>query len=135
MTDIDRNERGIDIHHIFPRKWCEDRGIPPKIYNSIVNKTAISLKANRKIGGNAPSIYLAQIQNDRAVQLDDAGMDAILRSHCIDPVCFRADNFEAFYAARRTALLTLVENAMGKKAVLSAEPAPEDADDADEESM
>ena len=25
MIEIDRNEQGIDIHHIFPRKWCEDR--------------------------------------------------------------------------------------------------------------
>ncbi len=24
MVDLDRDERKIDIHHIFPRKWCED---------------------------------------------------------------------------------------------------------------
>src|SRR5262249_3273059 len=49
MVDVDRTERGIDIHHIFPRKWCTQDGIPARVYNSIVNKTAISLKANRKI--------------------------------------------------------------------------------------
>lgn len=53
MVDLDRDERKIDIHHIFPRKWCEDMKIPPNVFNSIVNKTAISYKANRMIGGSA----------------------------------------------------------------------------------
>jgi|ERR1035437_4848222 hypothetical protein len=133
ILDIDRNERGIDIHHIFPRKWCEGRRISPRIYNSIVNKTAISLKANRKIGGNAPSKYLEQLQNDKAVQLDAAAMDVILRSHSIDPTFLRADDFEGFYSARRAALLSLVEAAMNKKAIYGNEEVPQDADDEDVE--
>jgi hypothetical protein len=129
MIDIDRNERGIDIHHIFPRKWCEDHDIPPRKYNSIVNKTAISLRANRKIGGSAPSYYLSQIQTDKAVQLDDAAMDEILRTHLIDPMLLRKDDFESFYSARKSALLSLVEKAMSKKAIKSNEPVAEDAED------
>ena len=78
MLDLDRIEKAIDIHHIFPRKWCEKHGISPRIYDSIINKTAISYKANRKIGGNAPSSYLRQLQEDSAVQLTDANMDEIL---------------------------------------------------------
>ncbi|MCC6738422.1 MAG: hypothetical protein IT452_05205 [Planctomycetia bacterium] len=129
MLDIDRNEKGIDIHHIFPRKWCDDREISSRIYNSIVNKTAISLKANRKIGGKAPSLYLAQIQTDKAVQLSNPDMDEILRSHLIDPGRLRADDFEAFYQARKAALLLVVEKAMGKKVVQSAEITAEDAEE------
>jgi hypothetical protein len=133
ILDIDRSERGIDIHHIFPRKWCEERRISPRIYNSIVNKTAISLKANRKIGGNAPSKYLEQLQNDKAVQLGAAAMDVILRSHCIDPALLRADDFDGFYNARRAALLSLVEVAMDKKAIYGNEEVPQGADDEDSE--
>jgi hypothetical protein len=48
------------------------------------------------------------------VQLDDAAMDAILKSHMIDPALLRADSFQEFYSARKAALLTLVERAMGK---------------------
>lgn len=129
MLDIDRNEKGIDIHHIFPRKWCESHGVPPGVYNSIVNKTAISYKANRKIGGNAPSAYLVQIQRDKAVQLVPAAMDAILRTHIIDPSLLRADDFEGFFRERKTALLSLIERAMGKQAILTDEPTPEDAAD------
>jgi len=133
IADIDRNEKGIDIHHIFPRKWCEDHGVSPRVYNAIINKTAISAKANRKIGGNAPSIYLNQLQTDAAVQLDDAAMDEILRSHEIDPQLLRSDEFDQFFQTRKAALLAMVEKVMGKQAVTSQEPPPEDGvDDQDE---
>ena len=135
ILDIDRNERGIDIHHIFPRKWCETAGhdIPPRIYNSIINKTAISYKANRKIGGKAPSEYLHQLQGDKAVQLDDAAMDAILTTHSIDAARLRADDFAGFFQSRKATLLKLIENAMGKQAVIATEPPPEDSTEAEDQ--
>ncbi len=133
MVDLDRDERKIDIHHIFPRKWCEDMGIGPKVFNSIVNKTAISYKANRMIGGKAPSKYLAQIQENTQVQLSDGAMDAILRSHRIDPADLRADRFEQFYQARKTALLNLVSTAMGKTLSLGAEAVAEDIEDEEDD--
>ncbi len=37
----------LDIHQIFHKVWCEDRGIKPAIFNSIINKTPISYNANR----------------------------------------------------------------------------------------
>jgi hypothetical protein len=132
MVDLDRDDAKLDIHHIFPKKWCEDRDIPPRVFNAIVNKTAISYKANRMIGGKAPSDYLAQIQGHAQVKLDDAAMDSILKSHVIAPTLLRADSFQEFYAARKAALLAIVERAMGKP---SAEGAGVVADDADDEDV
>jgi len=129
IVDIDRNERGIDIHHIFPRKWCETRSVAPKVYNSIINKTAISYHANRKIGGHAPSHYLHQLQRDPAVQLSDSDMNAILGSHHIDASFLRGDDFHGFFEARKAALLRIVTEAMGKPAIQSSEPVAEDAMD------
>jgi hypothetical protein len=117
MVDLDRNEKGIDIHHIFPKKWCLEAGISPRVFNSIINKTAISYKANRKIGGSAPSEYLLKLQQHKAVQLDDRGMDAILRSNFIDPQFLRADDFVGFFEARRATLLSLIEESMGKRSI------------------
>ena len=135
MVDLDRNDKAIDIHHIFPRKWCEDRKekIPPRIYNSIVNKTAISYKANRKIGGSAPSIYLGQLERDAAVQLTPAAMDGILKTHLIDPKYLRQDDFEGFFQDRKAALLKLIEKAMGKQAIMTSESVAEDATDVEDE--
>lgn len=135
MLDLDRNEKAIDIHHIFPRKWCDDQGISPRIYNSIINKTAISYKANRKIGGNAPSVYLRQLQDDKAVQLTDVEMNVLLHSHSISPEPLRADDFFGFWEERRSTLLALIERAMGKPVVRTNEPAAEDASDMEDESM
>jgi hypothetical protein len=133
MVDLDRDERKIDIHHIFPRRWCEEQGIPPKVFNSIVNKTAISYKANRMIGGNAPSRYLKHLQDHVQVQLDDEPMNDVLCSHLIDPHELRADRFAQFFDARKAALLALVAEAMGKPLALGGEVVPEDSEDDEEE--
>jgi hypothetical protein len=133
MVDLDRDESRIDIHHIFPKKWCVDQGIPPKVFNAIVNKTAISYKANRTIGGKAPSAYLDQIQKHVQVKLDDSAMDDILRTHLIQPGLLRADEFEKFYAARKAALLTVVAEAMGKAVAQVNDAVADDAEDDDEE--
>ena len=131
MVDLDLDDVKLDIHHIFPRKWCEDSDIPPRVYNAIVNKTAISYKANRMIGGSAPSKYLAQLQGHAQVKLADAEMDDILKSHVIDATLLRADTFKEFYAARKASLLSIVERAMGKMSAESASVA-DDEDDEEE---
>jgi len=108
-------ELALDIHHIFPRKWCEDRGLDYKVYDSILNKTSISYKANRKIGGDAPSIYLPKIQNEKQVGLSDEKMDELLASHSISPTLLREDDFDGFIADRRNQLIALIAKAMGKE--------------------
>jgi hypothetical protein len=47
-------EEKIDIHHIFPQRWCKENKIEPKRMDCIVNKTAISSRTNKIIGGGAP---------------------------------------------------------------------------------
>jgi hypothetical protein len=114
IQELDHEEVAIDIHHIFPKAWCEEKRIKPSVFNAIINKTPISYKANRMIGGKAPSSYLTSIQSHKQVGLDDGGMNAILESHLIDPASLRTDNFEQFYELRKQSLLEIVEQAMGK---------------------
>ncbi|HFY9634381.1 TPA: hypothetical protein ACIITR_004644, partial [Salmonella enterica] len=114
IQKLDYGEIALDIHHIFPKIWCENNNISPAVYNSIINKTSISYKANRMIGGRSPAEYLSQIQTHPQVGLEDAEMDAILRSHFIEPSLLRQDSFEAFFADRKKQLLKLIEAAMGK---------------------
>ena len=102
----------VDIHHIFPEKWCKAAGIEPGTYNSVINKTALAARTNRQIGGRAPSKYLPAIE--RAAGVGAERMDDILRSHCIAPGEVRADRFWEFYAARAEALLQRIGSATGK---------------------
>lgn len=114
IRDLESDEVLLDIHHIFPKDWCEKKGIPRRQYDSIINKTPISYKANRMIGGSAPSVYLALLQSHSQVQIDDIAMNKLLRSHHIPVASLRSDDFEAFYAQRQKELLELIERAMGK---------------------
>lgn len=114
ISELDAEDVALDIHHIFPQDWCEKQGIEKKQYNTVVNKTPLSYKANRMIGGVAPSVYLAKLQRHEQVKIDDEAMDAILQTHAIQPSLLRSDDFQRFYAARKMALQVLIGRAMGK---------------------
>lgn len=113
---LNHEEMVLDIHHIFPRHWCEINGIRPAKYNSVVNKTPISAKANRKIGKKAPSEYLQDLQATLSVGLNDVQMNEILKTHKIPFECLRIDDFRTFYDERKATLLKLIEKSMGKPA-------------------
>lgn len=102
----------VDIHHIFPQKWCNDHGIDDEHRESIVNKTAISATTNRTIGGAAPSSYLAVIE--KKAQIDAARLDELVEAHLVPANLLRADDFDEYFAGRRERLCQLVEQAMGK---------------------
>ena len=83
----------------------------------LFNKTAISYKANRKIGCDPPSVYLPRIQREKTVLLSDAQMDELPASHALSPILMREDDFEGFIENRRQQLLGLIEKAMGKPVI------------------
>ena len=105
----------IDIHHIFPKAWCNKNNIDPLRRESIVNKTALSRETNIKIGGRSPALYVLALESSSGIASDE--LDEILRGHAIEPGSLRAAEFETFFATRTKALLGLIEEAMGKAAV------------------
>jgi hypothetical protein len=128
IKELDTHEIALDIHHIFPRAWCETNNISRRRYDTIVNKTPISYKTNRMIGGVAPSTYLKKLQEHPQVLIDDSEMNHILESHCIPSQSLRDNDFDAFYLQRKQALIALIESAMGKQ-ILRDEMASENDDD------
>jgi len=107
-------DENIDIHHVFPRHYCEEQRIDKRKWNAIVNKTPLSSGTNRIIGGNAPSVYLKKIEIDGRVAND--ALDNFVSTHLISAVHMRADCFDDFFIERAKALLVLISNAMGKPA-------------------
>lgn len=115
-TPIDLNtyfNNAVDIHHIFPRAWCENQKLPREKWNSVVNKAPLAAGTNRYIGGYAPSHYLARIQKDK--QIDATTLDGFLETHSIPVGQLRADEFDEFIRLRANALLGLIEAATGKQ--------------------
>ena len=102
-------EEKVDIHHVFPVRWCEQNGIEPKIYNSILNKTPLSASANGRLGGAAPSDYLRKMK-----EWAHGDPDELVRSHLIQPTVLHEDDFESHLAKRRDALLTEINQRMGR---------------------
>lgn len=114
-------DENVDIHHIFPRKWCQEHMDGQNLawyriaVDSIINKTPIAARTNRMIGGNAPSVYLDRIERNE--HIDPARLDEILGSHIIDPAALRTDDFGSFYERRMEEILRRIEAAMGKSVI------------------
>ncbi len=102
----------VDIHHIFPQKWCLDHQIDDERRESIVNKTPLSAETNRTIGGSAPADYLKVIEKKAGIDADRVG--DLLKTHLADPEALRDTDFDAHFIRRREALVDLVEKAIGK---------------------
>lgn len=108
----------VDIHHIFPQDWCKKKGIKPAVFDSIINKTPLSFRTNRIIGGVAPSAYIGKLQKGDVATppIEQPRLDGYLNSHLIDPALLRCDDFDKFMLERQKQLLKLIEQAMGKNA-------------------
>ena len=105
-------DENTDIHHIFPRAYCESQNINKTKWNSIVNKTPLFARTNRIIGGNAPSEYLNKIEDSNHVV--SVNLDRYIASHKIDVNDIRSDNFDDYFIKRAKSLLELISKAMAK---------------------
>lgn len=112
LDKVQYSSLSVDIHHIFPQHWCGLNDIDDERRESIVNKTAISARTNRTIGGSAPSKYLGAIETK--AQVPPAQLDNLLDTHLVSPSALRADEFDVFFVDRRERLCQLIERAMGK---------------------
>ncbi len=102
----------VDIHHLFPKKWCIGQDLDRSIWDSVVNKTPLTARTNRIIGGKAPSEYLRNIERKQGVEPRD--LDRFLRQHLVDPDAIRSDNFHQFIQLRAAMLLDAIEHATGR---------------------
>ncbi len=115
MTYFDES---IDIHHIFPKHWCEGNHIPRDDYDTIVNKTPLSKGTNIFVGGEAPSKYLVRLEKRAEASTDE--INDLLCTHLINPKVIRTDDFYAFVADRKEQILKRIEQATGKTIVRDA---------------
>jgi hypothetical protein len=127
----------VDIHHIFPQDWCKKEGFKPDVFDSIINKTPLSYRTNRIVGGEAPSEYLSKLQrgNEATPPIEPERLNVYLKSHLIEPSLLRADAFEAFMSDRQKKLLRLIEEATGKAAYLGDIPEEGEDVEADEDTV
>jgi hypothetical protein len=116
-------DEAVDIHHVFPQKWCRERSpspVDPRIVDSVVNKTPLTARTNRIIGGVAPSAYLGHLERKHDVPTQT--LNDNLSSHFVSAELARADNFEGFFNHRRDLLLGAIAAATGKPILGNVDP-------------
>lgn len=125
----------VDIHHVFPQDWCKKNNISPADYDNIINKTPLSYKTNRILGGTAPSKYIEKLEagQQNVPSIDSALLDKYIASHAINPALLRADQFTAFLADRESRLLALISKVTGHMIVTVGASAEEGEDLAEQD--
>ena len=115
MDNLSYFKESIDIHHIFPRHWCEQNKIPRDDYDTIINKTPLSKGTNIFVGGEAPSKYLVRLEKRASASTEE--INQLLLTHLVNPDIIRTDDFYAFIADRKEQILQRIEWAIGKQIV------------------
>ena len=103
------NEKGVDDHHIFPRKSFAENDPDAKLAECVLNRTLINPTTNRTIGKKKPRVYLDNILKDSPGSKDD-----ILKSHFLpnnDSALW--DNFHEFLDSREVTVVSLIKKATG----------------------
>jgi hypothetical protein len=126
-------DEGVDIHHIFPKAWCESQKLPASLYDSVVNKTPLGYRTNRIIGGVAPSSYLDKLEKGKAdpngqiiePPINKTTLSSYLQTHCIPVPELYANDFAGFMKARQKNLLALVVSVTKNAVPTSTETADE----------
>jgi hypothetical protein len=118
MTIATYFDSKVDIHHIFPKAWCNSQGIKPREYNSIINKTPISARTNRSIGGISPSKYLAKIIESGKVSSEGSLVTSV-ESHAVKYALLSDDDYYGFFENRKIQLISMIEKALGKPVQIS----------------
>lgn len=98
----------VDDHHIFPRAYLDERGVPALTRDCIVNRTFIDRITNRRLRKRAPSEYFNEIRTKHG----EAETDQLLRSHALPygpQSSLVADEFERFLIDREQALKRLID--------------------------
>lgn len=120
----------VDIHHVFPQDWCKKQKIEPKVFDTVINKTPLSYKTNRILGGVAPSVYLERLETggkDSPPIIRNA-LDEYLSSHAMDPTLLRANDFAGFMADRESRLLAMISRATGHT-ITRSDATPEEGEE------
>lgn len=95
-----------EFHHIFPKEFLKNIGVPKGKRNSLANICMLSAQQNKYVSDKAPSLYLATSY----INLSNEG-DSVFDSNLISPAPnapWRNDDFESFIANRSADILSAI---------------------------
>ncbi|MEJ7742320.1 MAG: hypothetical protein WKF73_07105 [Nocardioidaceae bacterium] len=108
----------VDIHHVFPQRWCKDHEIEKGLMDSIVNKTPLSAETNKEVGGRAPA-PISPGWNAPTSSVATCSTSGSLRTSSTPPYCAPTTS-TASSAAARNKLVRRIEAVTGKRILREA---------------
>ncbi|MEX3505623.1 DUF262 domain-containing protein [Corynebacterium sp. LK2510] len=102
----------VRFNKVFPRAYCEARGVDSVVAESVLNRVPMGIKTKVLIEGNGPKRYMPRLQSKSL--MDDAEFDAMLAGHQLDPQLLLASDHEGFFRDRLGRFSDIVEFSMGK---------------------
>lgn len=107
-----------DVHHLFPRNYLKQQGVPRGRYNQIANYALAQSEINIAIGARPPAVYFRELLEQcnggprkyGAITDIDALRDN-LRQHCIPETIFDglAEDYDAFLVERRRLMAAKIQ--------------------------
>ena len=108
-----------DIHHVFPRSYLQQHGLPKSDYNQIANYVVMQREINIAIGNKEPATYFSQLeeqcQNGTIYYgriTDPVQLQANLDAHCLPQGMETAsvESYDAFLQQRRNLMSAKIRN-------------------------
>ncbi len=122
------NEKGVDDHHIFPRKSFQKDEVGVEYVESILNRTLITPKTNQIIGKKKPEVYLSKVFPGV-----DQKRDSVLSAHFLPTFSSNLwKSFPEFLTWRQEQIRPLILDATGWKDIKLLTPTDEDFVDQEE---
>jgi len=101
----------VDIHHIFPKAWCERRTSPPP--GTTQSSQDAAVRPNEPDDWRLRAIvYLPRVVKDAGI--DVGAVRGHVESHFVNYELLASDDFERFFADRQQQLLARIEAAMAR---------------------
>ncbi|MFD7990582.1 GmrSD restriction endonuclease domain-containing protein [Streptomyces mexicanus] len=105
-------QESVDAHHVFPKRYLEDAGVSITS-ELIINRTLIDKRTNQSIGKNAPSNYIAKMED----AMGKEEVKGILQSHLLpidDDSPLRNNDYAGFLGARKKTIVDAIRKVTGE---------------------
>lgn len=95
--------REVDDHHVFPRKYLKDAGAKDPA-DTILNRALIDRETNKRIGANAPRVYIEEIEK----KWGKAALKKMLQAHLLPYEPLVRNDYPGFLEQRQRLLQNAV---------------------------
>lgn len=113
----------LEVHHIFPKSWCDSRRIEQEHYNSVANLVEVPESIHKPLSSNSPKYLFQTLVDPESVgpkwkdikKIEEEKVKDIFKKNKMNKELLAENDFKNFIEDREKKLTKLVEQAVGMK--------------------